>query len=180
MPGAALVSAGGGCVLGGRGRLVTSALTVFPVDRSLTFEEAAVEVERASGWRLGFGHDRRLDPFLTALERRFPGIRGPGPDGPAVELTVTRGTVVFGLGWSIVEEFAPVICDIAYGLGLAVWDPQRHAVGLPAPFGDAPLGPEGLSDHVGTANATLGAIVSGSLTGGPVGAEATQRGISQQ
>src|SRR3954452_18649281 len=172
MPGAALVSAGGGCVLGGRGRLVTSALTVFPVDRSLTFEEAAVEVERASGWRLGFGHDRRLDPFLAALERRFPGVRGPGPDGPPVELTVTRGTVVFGLGWSIVEELAPVICDMAYGLGLAVWDPQRETIGLPAPFGEAPLGPDGLREHVETANGMLGAIVGGSVTSGVNAGEA--------
>jgi len=158
---------------------VTFDLTVFPVDRALTYDEAAVAVERASGWRLGFGHDRRLDPFLSAIERRFPGIRLGGPDAPPVEVTVTRGTVVFGLGWSIVEELAPVICDMAYGLGLAVWDPQRESVGLPAPFGEAPLGADGLRAHVDTANAMLGAVVAGSLGGG-TGGETGQRSMSEQ
>lgn len=159
---------------------MTFDLTVFPVDRPLTFREAAAEIEHASGWRLGLGHDRRLDPFITEMERRFPGIRGPGPEGPPVEFTVTRGTVGFGIGWSVVEELVPVICEVAFRTGLAVWDPQRETIGLPAPFSDAPLGPEGLSDHVDTAQRMLGAVIAGTLTGGTIGGEATQRAISHQ
>ena len=128
---------------GRRGRVVTFDLTVFPVDRPLTFREAAAEIEHASGWRLGLGHDRRLDPFITEMERRFPGIRGPGPEGPPVEFTVTRGTVGFGIGWSVVEELVPVICEVAFRTGLAVWDPQRETIGLPAPFSERRSGPKG-------------------------------------
>lgn len=155
-------------------------LTVLPVARAITFEEASAEVDRLSGWRLGFGHDRRLDPFLAELERRLPGIRGQGPDGPPVEMSITRGTVFFGIGWSMVEELVPLICDVAYASGLAVWDPQRTVVGLPAPFADAPLDGDGLSDHVDTANRMIGAVVTGAMTGGPVGDEATMRAISEQ
>src|SRR4051794_37282881 len=78
---------------GSGGGGVTFDLTVFPVDRALTYDEAAVAVERASGWRLGFGHDRRLDPFLSAIERRFPGIRLGGPPPPP-----GRGTPAPGAG----------------------------------------------------------------------------------
>jgi hypothetical protein len=158
---------------------MTFDLTVFPVERALTAAEAAAEIDRVSGWRLGLGHDRRLDPFLAELERQYPGIRGPGPGDPPVELTVTRGTVVFGIGWSMVEELVPAICEAAYRAGLAVWDPQRETVGLPAPYADEPLGPDGLGEHVDTANQMIGAVVS-SMAGGGFDDQATRRAMSEQ
>ena len=157
---------------------MTFDLTVLPVDRALTFTEAAAEIEQLSGWRLGLGHDPRLDPFLAEIERRYPGIRAPGRGDPPVELTVTRGTVVFGIGWSRVGELAPAICEAAYQTGLAVWDPQRQTVGLPAPYADAPLGPVGLGPHVESANRMIGAVVS-TTSGGAFGEE-TPRALSGQ
>jgi hypothetical protein len=159
---------------------MTFDLTVFPVDRALTYEEAAAEVDRASGWRLGFGHDRRLDPFLAEMERRYPGVRGAGPDWPPVEVGVTRGAVELGIAWSVVEELVPVICEVAYRAGLAVWDPQRELVGLPAPFAAAPLGPDGLTQHVSLANEAIGAVVAGTMTGEPFDDGRTQQAVSEQ
>ena len=158
---------------------MTFDLTVLPVDRALTFAEAAAEIELVSGWRLGLGHDPRLDPFLEEIERRYPGIRAPRRGDPPVEVTVTRGTVVFGIGWSRVGELAPAICEAAYLTGLAVWDPQRQTVGLPAPYADAPLGPVGLGQHVDTANRVLGAVVT-AMGGGTSGDGMSQRALSEQ
>jgi hypothetical protein len=49
-------------------------VVLWPVSRAITWAEAAAELERLTGdWRIGLGHDRRLDPFLRALRARFPG-----------------------------------------------------------------------------------------------------------
>jgi hypothetical protein len=158
---------------------MTFDVTIFPVDRPLTYVEAIVEIDRVTGWRLGLGHDARLDPFLAEIERRYPGIRAPRRGDPPVEVTVTRGTVVIAVGWSRVGELVPAICDAAYQTGLAVWDPQRKTVGLPAPYADAPLGPVGLGPQVDTANQMIGAVVT-SMNGGGVGEEGTTLGLSDQ
>lgn len=138
-------------------------LYLWPADRALTWAEAEAELERGDGgsW-LRLGHDKRLDPFLDALRRRYPGI-GQGPDGPPVEVDVHRRHVVLGIGWPMVEELVPVVSEIAHRTGLAVIDPQREVVGLPAPLADTPLGPDGLDDHVRSAEGVLGAITGGSV-----------------
>jgi hypothetical protein len=159
---------------------MTFDLTVFPVDRPLTYAEATAEVQRVSGWRLGLGHDRRLDGFIAEMERRYPSLRGRGPDDPPCEFDVARGSIFLGLPWPSVLTFAPEACEVAFRHGLAVWDPQREVVGLPAPFADAPLGPDGLDEHVASANRMLGAFVAGAMSGGRFGEEATQRAISEQ
>lgn len=158
---------------------MTFDVTVFPVDGPLSFAEARNEIERLTGWRLGLGHDPRLDPFLAEIERRYPGIRAPGRGDPPVEVTVTRGTVMFAVGWSRVGELIPAICDAAYETGLAVWDPQRKTVGLPAPYAGAPLGPVGLGPNVDTANQAIGGIM-GSMGNGGFGDEASRRALSEQ
>ena len=158
---------------------MTFDITVLPVDRPLTYAEAIVEIDRVTGWRLGLGHDPRLDPFLAEIERRYPGIRAPGRGDPPVEVTVTRGTVVIAVGWSRVGELVPAICDAAYRTGLAVWDPQRKTVGLPAPYADAPLGPVGLGPRVDGANQATG-VVAESVGGGGFGEEATRLALSEQ
>ena len=158
---------------------MTFDITILPVDRPMTFAEAADEIERVSGWRLGLGHDPRLDPFLAEVERRYPGIRSPGRGDPPVEVTVTRGTVVFGIGWAWVGELVPSICEAAYVTGLAVWDPQRQTVGLPAPYADAPLGPVALGQHVDAADRAIGAVVS-TVGGGGFGEAAAQRALTEQ
>jgi hypothetical protein len=158
---------------------MTFDITVFPVDRPLAYAEAGTEIERLSGWRLGLGHDPRLDPFLAEIERRYPGIRAPGRGDPPVEVTVTRGTVVFAVGWSRVGDIVPAICEAAYRSGLAVWDPQRKTVGLPAPYAAAPLGPVGLGPQVDAGSGAIGAVMA-SASGGGFGEQATPRALSQQ
>jgi len=161
-------------------------LYLWPADRAFTWAEADAERERRDGgWRIGLGHDKRLDPFLAALRRRYPGI-GEGPDGLPVELDVHRRHLFLGIGWSVVEELVPVVSQLAHETGLAVVDPQRELVGLPAPLAAAPLGPEGLDDHVRTAEDMLSAIVAGAAAGsssdedGTAREDAAHRGVSQQ
>lgn len=155
-------------------------LYLWPADRAMTWEEASAELDRMdSGWRLGLGHDRRLDPFLRALRARYPGI-GRGPLGPPVELNVHRRHVFLSIGWSEVEAMVPVISGLAWGTGLAVVDPQREVVGLPAPMADAPLGAEGLDGHVRRAEQMLGAIIAGAMSGGGFGDAAAERAIAEQ
>jgi hypothetical protein len=140
-------------------------LYLWPAERPFTWAEADVEIERRDGgWRLGLGHDKRLDPFLDALRGRYPGI-GRDPGGPPVELDVRRRHVVMDIAWSAVEDLVPVVCELAHATGLAVVDPQREVVGLPAPLADGPLGPEGLDDHVRTAEAVARPVVAEAATG---------------
>jgi hypothetical protein len=159
---------------------MTFDLTVFPVDRALTYDEAAAEVQRVSGWRLGLGHDPRLDGFIAEMERRYPSLSGRSMQDPPCEFDVSRGSVFLALGWSSVLSMAPDVCDVAYRNGLAVWDPQREVVGLPAPYADGPLGAEGLIDHVTTATQVLGAAVAGLVSGAALGEEPAQRAMSEQ
>ncbi len=163
-------------------------LSFWPVDRSVTFAEAAAEIARLdASWRLGFGHDKRLDPFVAEVARRYPALLGQGIARPPFELNVHRKHVFVALGWADVEAVAPVISEIAWRTGLAVYDPQRLTIGLPRPLAEAPLGGEGIEEHVATAEQVLGAIVRGAAMGGDAGGdvdepgeETTHRAISEQ
>ena len=155
-------------------------LYLWPADRALTWAEAEAELEgREGGSWFRLGHDKRLDPFLDALRRRYPGI-GQGPDGPPVEVGVYPRQVVLGIGWSMVEELVPVVFELAHATGLAVVDPQRELVGLPAPLADTPLGREGLEDHVRAAGLVLDTIGSGAAMGESLGEDAAPQAVSQQ
>jgi hypothetical protein len=43
---------------------------------------------------------------------------------------------------------ARVVAEAAWSTGLAVFDPERHLVGLPAPMADAPLPVDGIAELV--------------------------------
>ena len=139
-------------------------LFVMPVDRALTAEEASAEVDRlARSSGLAFGHDKRLDPFIEAMESRYQRLRGRGPTPPPFEFDVRRSHVAIGIPWPRVEEVATAVADAAWRSGLAVYDPQREAVGLPAPYADGPLTSDGVEAHVRRAEEALSEIEQGDL-----------------
>jgi hypothetical protein len=142
---------------------VTFDLIVWPVARQLSTEEALAEVERFGG-RPSFlgGHDKRLDPFIAAIEARYPGIRRGQADAPC-EFDVMRDHIFLGIAWSRVEEVVQVVAEAAWRTGVAVYDPQREAVGLPAPFANAPMTSSGVEPHVAAAEGAAG-VVEQSLT----------------
>jgi hypothetical protein len=142
---------------------VTFDLIVWPVARQLSTEEAKAEVERFGG-RPSFlgGHDKRLDPFIAAIEARYPGIRGGQGDVPC-EFDVMRDHIFLGISWSRVEEVVQVVAEAAWRTGVAVYDPQREAIGLPAPFAGEPLTSSGVDRHVAAAEGAA-EVVEQSLT----------------
>lgn len=141
------------------GAPVTFDLIVWPVDRALTLEEARAEVGRLGGYlSFGRGHDKRLDPFIAAMEQRYPGLRGGGAGSPPFEFEVRRRQIVMGIPWTMAETVVQDVAEVAWTTGLAVYDPQRQAVGLPASFADAPMTSDGLERHVQAAAEALAAI----------------------
>ncbi len=157
----AVPAATGGCKRVRSGdAAVTFDLIVWPVDRALALDEAVAEVDRLGGLSsFGLGHDKRLDAFIAAMEQRYPGLRGRGPVLPPCEFDVRRKHVFIGIPWSMVEEITTAVAEAAWRTGLAVYDPQREAVGLPAPFAETPMTAEGVERHVpAAADALDGAI----------------------
>ena len=140
---------------------LTFDLIVWPVDRAISVADALAEAERFGG-RPSFlgGHDKRLDPFIAAIEQRYPGIRDGRGDVPC-EFDVLRDHIFLGIPWSNVEGLIDVVASIAWRTGVAVFDPQRETVGLPAPFAEAPMGSDGVDDHIATAEGALDAIAGG-------------------
>jgi hypothetical protein len=160
---------------------VTYDLIVWPVDRALTVEEAIAQVDRLDAdFSLGLGHDRRLDRFIAELEKRYPGIRGRAAEPPPCELDVMRRHVFLGIPWSRVEELVAAVADAAWRTGLAVYDPQREAVGLPAPFADAPLTTRGVDRHTSVAETAFGAIERGAASAAGDDDAAAERAVSEE
>ena len=141
---------------------MTYDLTVWPVDRALTFEEAAIELGRLGGM-LSFlrGPDERLEPFIAAMEERYPGLRSRGAVPPPFEFDIHPRHAFLGIPWGMAEAVVGDVAEAAYRCGLAVYDPQRKAVGLPAPFTDAPMTADGVEAHVQKADAALAEIQQG-------------------
>lgn len=126
---------------------MTYDLLAWPVDRAMSKDEAIVEIgERTGTWRIGLGHDRRLDPFVAAMKHRFPGLDRGVSEVP-MEFGVHRTWVFMGLPWSYVAGLIEVIGSIAFEAGMALFDPQRDEVALPLPFGTEPLGTSGVEAH---------------------------------
>jgi hypothetical protein len=141
---------------------MTYDLIVWPVDRALTLQEAVADVGRLTGsLSFGLGHDKRLDPFIAAMQKRYPGLRGRGAFPPPFEFDVHRRQVFVGISWSSVEAVVGVVTEVAWTSGLAVYDPQREVVGLPAPFADAPMTSDGVEAHVRKADEALAAVQQG-------------------
>jgi hypothetical protein len=139
---------------------VTYDLFILPADRPLTVDEAAAIVDRSGGFPFGFGHDKRLDPFIASMERRYGRLRGINAT-PPFEFDVVRSHVFIGIPWIGVEEVVTAVGEAAFDAGVAVWDPQRAVVGLPAPHGEAPLNAEGTEAHVHKAETAFAAIERG-------------------
>src|SRR3954471_7969028 len=122
-------------------------LIVWPVDNALTLEEAIAEIAHLSGaLRVGLGHDQRLDAFVETMRERYPGLHGNEEHRP-FEFDVMRKHVFVALPDSEALPVVEVVAEAAWSAGLAVFDPQRHLVALPSPYGDAPMGLEGIDAH---------------------------------
>jgi hypothetical protein len=145
---------------------VTYDLFILPADRALTVDEAAAIVDRPGGFPFAIGHDKRLDPFIASMERRYGRLRGMNAT-PPFEFDVVRSHVFIGIPWIGVAEVVTAVGQAAYEAGVAVWDPQRAVVGLPAPHGEAPLTAEGTEVHVQRAEIAFAAIEHGAASGEP-------------
>ncbi len=123
-------------------------LIVWPVDRALTVEEAIAEIAHISGeLQFGLGHDHRLDAFVETVRERYPGLHG-NEEHRAFEFDVMRKHVFVAVPDSAAVEVAAVVADAAWSAGVAVFDPQRQLVALPAPFADAPMSLDGIDPHL--------------------------------
>ena len=122
-------------------------LFAWPVDRAMTTEEAIAEIrERSSRRSFGLGREQRVASFAAEMDEQFPNLgtsRSPIP----MEFDVHRGWVFMALPWTMVADLIGRISHIAFEQGLALYDPQRELVALPAPFGDAPLALAGVEEH---------------------------------
>jgi len=149
---------------------VTYDLLVFPVDRALTFEEASAAIDALVGARTpGVAHDARLDPFIAAMRKRYWRLRLIGPLPPPFELDVLAGHLFVGIPRSKAVEITRAVGEAAYQSGLAVLDPQRATVALPAPYADTPMTAEGVEALVASAGDGRAAFRFGSsfAAGGP-------------
>lgn len=121
-------------------------------------------LDRSGRWAIGLGRDKRLGPFVRAMQQRYPGLGSPVVEVP-MELDAHRNWVFMALPWSYVAGLIEVIAPLAFAEGLALYDPQRDLVALPAPFGTAPLGVEGVADHERMAEEAFSRILQGTPTG---------------
>src|SRR5438552_18555035 len=133
----------------------------WPVDRALSTEEAIAEIQdRAGGWPIGLGRDRKLNGFVKAMERHFRGLGTATSEAP-MEFDVHHNWVFIALPWSQVERLVDEIGEIAFAEGVALFDPQRERVALPRPFGDTPLGTAGTDAHVRMAERAIDLVARG-------------------
>jgi hypothetical protein len=148
-------------------------LYAWPVDRPISEDEARVEIqERLGKWPLGLGRDKRLGPFVKAMDHRFPSLGTAAAPVP-MEFDVHRNWVFMALPWSYVAGLVEAIAPIAFEAGLALYDPQRDEVALPAPFGAAPLGTTGITEHERMAEEAFERVRQGAAigpNGDPIGA----------
>jgi hypothetical protein len=131
---------------------VTYELIVWPVDRALSVEEAIAEIGHLSGGlQFGFGHDHRLDAFVETMRERYPDLHGNEEHRP-FEFDVMRKHVFVAVPDSAATQVAEVVADAAWTAGVAVFDPQRRLVALPSPYGEGPMGLDGIDAHFSEAN----------------------------
>src|SRR5688572_25719 len=131
----------------------------------MSVDGARVEIlDRSGKWAIGLGRDRRLGPFVRAMQQRYPGLGSPVVELP-MEFDVHRNWVFMALPWSYVAGLIEVIAPLAFAEGLALYDPQRDLVALPAPFGTEPLGVEGVGEHERMAEQAFDRILQGTPTG---------------
>jgi hypothetical protein len=140
-------------------------LYAWPVDRPMTADEARVEIQdRAGRWAVGLGRDRRVEQFAREMQRLYPGLGSPVSEIP-MEFDVHRNWVFMALPWSYVAGLVEAIAPIAFEAGLALFDPQRDEVALPAPFGTAPMGTDGIDQHERIAERAFDTLLHGGSIG---------------
>ncbi len=123
-------------------------LIVFPIDEPMTADEAATAVGRlAGGFQIGMRRDHRLDAFEERMEEAWPVLKAPERERP-FEFDKMRHHVFIGIPLEVAETVAKVVAEAAWSTGVAVFDPERHLVGLPAPMADAPLPVDGIADLI--------------------------------
>jgi hypothetical protein len=100
------------------------------------------------------------------MTERYPGLHGHEDQRP-FEFDLMRKHVFIGVPESAAREVVEVVAEAAWSAGVAVFDPQRESVALPPPYGDAPMGLDGIDAHVGTADGTAdtGAASGGEASG---------------
>jgi hypothetical protein len=114
-------------------------LIVLPVDEPMTADEAAEAVGRlAGGFQLGLRRDHRLDAFEERMEEVWPVLKESERERP-FEFDRMRHHVFIGIPFESAGTVAKVVAEAAWSTGVAVFDPERHLVGLPAPMADAPM-----------------------------------------
>ena len=79
------------------------------------------------------------------MEEAWPVLKEPERDRP-FEFDRMRHHVFIGIPFESAETVATVVAEAAWSTGVAVFDPKRHLVGLPAPMTDAPLPVDGIAD----------------------------------
>ena len=121
-------------------------------------------LDRSGKWPIGLGRDKRLRPFVRAMQERYPGLGSPVVELP-MEFDVHRNWVFMALPWSYVAGLIEIIAPLAFAEGLALYDPQRDVVAFPAPFGSEPLGVEGVGEHERMAEEAFSRILQGTPTG---------------
>ena len=127
-------------------RVLIYELIVFPVEGPLTADEAAAAIEKlAGGWQIGMRRDHRLDAFEARIEEAFPGILKADEAHRPFEFDAMRHHVFVGIPWPSAEMVATIVAEAAWSTGVAVFDPDRHLVGLPSPMADAPLDVTGIA-----------------------------------
>ena len=122
-------------------------LFAWPVDRAMTTAEAIAEIRARSSRRsFGLGREQHVAGFAAEMDEQFPGVES-GRNPIPMELDIHRDWVHLGLPWSMATDLIGRIAYAAYEQGLALYDPQRNLVALPAPFADAPLQLADLEEH---------------------------------
>jgi len=148
---------------------VSYELFAWPVDRPLPAHLAIAEIRvRAERRSLGFGRDRRVQAFASAMDEQYPGLgtaSGPIP----MEFDVHRDWVRIALPWTMARDLLGPIAWIAFEGGLALFDAQRDLVAMPRPFGRDPLPLADADQHERLAAQALGLLADG--VGIPPGAD---------
>ncbi len=159
---------------------MTYDLVVFPVDRALTFEEASAAIDAVVGAGTpAAARDARLDLFIATMQQRYWRLRLIGLLPPPFEFHVLAGHVFIGIPSSRAAEVTRAVGDAAYHAGLAVLDSQRKAVGLPAPYADAPMTAEGIEPRVASGSDALAVIRPGAFLAAS-GSEDVRGGTSSE
>ena len=114
---------------------------------------------------VGFGHDKRLDPFIASMERRYGRLRGLNAT-PPFEFDVVRSHVFIGIPWIGVEEVVTAVGEAAFEAASRSRSAARR--GRPAcPARRGPITADGTEADVHRAETAFAAIGQGTASSEP-------------